>query len=370
LRIIFSVEHPAWAHQFRYVIQELEKKGHTFKVVAINKDRDLELLDAFNIPYEIISATSGKNVVEKGFIFFMTTLKIFFISLKFKPDIFIGRASPMMAINSFLFRKPHIVFEDTEHSDFCLFLCKLLSDVIITPKSFLKDLGNKQIKINSYKELFYLHPNHFKPAKSILSKINLRTDENFFIIRFVAWDAHHDIGQSGIKNKDIIIEALEKYGRILITSEVKLPQNLKKYQIKLPFEKIHDLMNYATLYFGEGSTTAAEAAMLGIPSIYISSFAGKIGNLIDLEKNYDLLYSFNDQNKGLQKAIDLINRPNITQEWSDKRDFFLKDKIDPTTFMVWFIERYPDSVEIIKESPGFERKFQAGGYYEDNIFTL
>jgi len=98
MKIIISIEHPAWAHQFKYIIKELQNKGHEVKVLAINKDRDLELLDAFNIDYEIISNYSGKNFFEKCFIFLNTTLNIFLICRKFKPNIFIGRASPMMAI--------------------------------------------------------------------------------------------------------------------------------------------------------------------------------------------------------------------------------------------------------------------------------
>ena len=97
MKILLSIEHPAWAHQFKYMIKELENKGHIIKDVAINKDSDLELLDIFNIQYEVISNTSGKNIVEKGFIFLKTTYKIFKASLKFKPDVYIGRASPMMA---------------------------------------------------------------------------------------------------------------------------------------------------------------------------------------------------------------------------------------------------------------------------------
>ena len=73
------------------------------------------------------------------------------------------------------------------------------------------------------------------------------------------------------------MEHLEKYGKVFITSEVTLPDHLKKYQITIPLEKLHDLLYFATLYFGEGSTTAAEAAMMGTPAVYVSSLAGEPG---------------------------------------------------------------------------------------------
>ncbi len=354
MRILLSVEHPAWAHQFRYVIKELENKGHTIKVVAINKDHDLELLDAFGIPYEVISDSSGKNIVEKGLIFLSTTIKIFFISHKYKPDLFFGRASPMMAINSFLFRKPHIVFEDTEHSEFCLTLCSMFSDVIITPNSFKKWLGDKHLKINSFKELFYLHPNYLQLNDQVLVQVKIKPQERFFILRFIAWDAHHDVGQSGIENKERIIRELEKYGKVLITSETSLPQHLLSYKIDIPFEKLHDLLYFTSLYFGEGSTTATESAILGTPSIYISSLTGKMGNLIDLEKKFGLLFSFKNEQDALDKAVEIVQQPQIKEEWQKKRDVFLKNVIDPTKFMVWFIETYPLSFDEMKLHSGLQ----------------
>jgi hypothetical protein len=351
LRIILSVEHPAWAHQFRYVIKELEKKGHTFKVVAINKDRDLELLDAFGIPYDVISNTSGKNIIEKGFIFLWTTFQIFLVSAKFKPDLFIGRASPMMAINSFVFRKPHIVFEDTEHSNFCLKVCTLFSDVIMTPVCFIKKLGKKQLRIDSYKELFYLHSNYYQPNPATLSELGLTENDHFIILRFVAWDAHHDIGQHGITDKVKFVKKIEKYGQILITSEGSIPPELEQYQIPVSPEKLHDLLYYATLYMGDGGTTASEAAMLGTPSIFISTLSGTMGNFIELEKTYNLLYSFIDENAVLGMAVEILKNPDSKKNWRIKREQLLRKKVDVSAFMIWFIENYPQSFTDIKGHP-------------------
>lgn len=36
----------------------------------------------------------------------------------------------------------------------------------------------------------------------------------------------------------------------------------------------------------------------------------------------------------------------------------LQDKIDVTAFMVWFIENYPKSVEIIKDNPKYQYNFK------------
>ena len=351
MKFLLSIEHPSWAHQFKYMIRELEKKGHSVKVVAINKDRDLELLDIFNINYEIISNTSGKTIIDKGIIFLKTLIRIFQISKKFKPDIYIGRASPMMAINSFLFRKEHIIFEDTEHSTLCLFISGLFSDVIITPNCFKNDLGRKQLRFNAYKEIFYLHSNYFTPNPLVLSELNLSPGDKFFILRFVAWDAHHDIGQSGLSMdaKRKAVEEFSKYGRVLISSESPLPYEFERYRITISPEKIHDLLFFATLYFGEGGTMATESAVLGTPSIYVSSLVGTMGNFIELEQKYGLMLSYKDQDKAIKKAIELIKKTDIKNEWKKKQKILMKDKIDPTEFMTRFIENYPESFHAIKK---------------------
>jgi hypothetical protein len=36
----------------------------------------------------------------------------------------------------------------------------------------------------------------------------------------------------------------------------------------------------------------------------------------------------------------------------------LKEKIDVTAFLVWFIENYPESVRIMREDPDYQEKFK------------
>lgn len=352
MRLLLSVEHPAWAHQFRYMIEELKRKGHEIKVVAIRKDVTCELLDAFNIPYKIISETSGKGIIEKGIIFLKTTYAIFHVSRQFKPDMYFGRSSPMMAINSFFFRKPHILFEDTEIASFSLLICKAFSDVIMTPSCFLKDLGDKQLRIEAYKELFYLHPHVFKPNLQTLHSIDIGEDEKLIIIRFVAWDAHHDIGHSGIKDKIGLVKTLEQYGRVIITSEGALPPELEEYRMRVSPEKLHDLLYYATLYIGEGATTASECAVLGTHAIYVNTL--RLGYTDEEEEKYDLVYTFSDpltmEEGVLDKALELLRDPDLRVKGKVKRERLLEDKIDVTAFMVWFVENYPESVASMNDN--------------------
>mgnify|MGYP003826788653 CR=1 FL=1 len=132
-------------------------------------------------------------------------------------------------------------------------------------------MGKKQIKFNSYTELFYLHKNYFTPQNKILDTLKINIDEKYAIIRFVSWGASHDMGHSGFTNnaKIEIIKELSQKLKVFITSESQLPTELVQYKIKIPAEELHNALSFASIYIGEGGTTASETSILGIPTIYI-----------------------------------------------------------------------------------------------------
>jgi predicted glycosyltransferase len=322
-------------------VKKLEERGHRVKIVAINKDRDLELLDTFGLEYDVVSNTSGKNSLEKVFIFLATTLRILITSIKFRPDIYIGRASPMIAINNFIFHKKHILFEDSEPAKFSLLLCRMFSNVIITPQFFSTNLGPKHIRINSYKELFYLHPTYYIPNPNVLSFLNLNPSEKLIIVRFVSWASHHDIGQHGILNKNELIKELNKYGKIFISSESPLDKELIKYQLNIPIELIHDVINYADIFISDSQTMTTEAAILGTPAIRCNTFVGRkdMSNFIELENKYNLIYNIKDFKEIIKITETVLNKKNIKQEWLLKQKKLLNDKINPVEFFLRTINK-------------------------------
>ncbi|MGY8927892.1 MAG: hypothetical protein ACKVJC_11450, partial [Flavobacteriales bacterium] len=90
-------------------------------------------------------------------------------------------------------KKPHISFDDTEHINIARKFYKPFTKVIFTPFCFSKDLGPKQIRFNSFLELCYLHPNYFVPDSSIFSILGINQNTPFVLLRFVSWNANHDI---------------------------------------------------------------------------------------------------------------------------------------------------------------------------------
>jgi len=343
MKILFNIGHPAHVHLFKNLIWELERLGHQCKITTIDKDVSLHLLNAYGFEYEVVGK-SRHTLWSKALELVRIELNLYSIARSFNPNVLVGGVGNVYVAHiGKIIRKPSIVFEDTEHARIEHCLMNPFVTSICTPSSYRHDLGKKQIRYNGFHELAYLHPNRFFPNPDVLDEIGLSKDDIFIILRFVSWTASHDIGQHGIKDKLELVRDLERFGRVFITSESELEKDLEEYRVCISPEKMHDLLYYSSLYIGEGATMAVEAALLGTPSIYISSLVGTMGNLKELEKSYSLLYSYDSTKEAIQKAFEIIKNHNAKLEWSNKRNILLKDKVDVTAFMVRLIENYPES---------------------------
>jgi len=343
MNVLISISHPAWAHQFHHVIDLLKERGHKVKVLVIKKDKNWEILDEYKIPYKVIGSSTGKGKFQKCIILIYSTLRHLIEALKFKPDVLIGRPSPMMAITSFLIHRKNIVYCDTERSVESLFFSKLFSYKILTPMYYRLDLGSKQIRVETFKELFYLHPKYFKPNPKDLELVGLKPKEKFTFVRFVAWNASHDLGHRGMCNTDKmkIIKHLEKYGRVLLSAEGELPKQFDKYIIKVPHTKLHSIMSYAQLFVGDGLTMAFECNMMGVHSIFTSELTSGAGD--EMENVYHLLYTVSDREnmvrKSIQKIDELIRDKDLVKKGKEKQKKLLKEKIEINQWLVNYLEQ-------------------------------
>jgi uncharacterized protein len=350
MRVVVDINHPAHVHYFKNFIWEMENRGHEILVTASEKDISYTLLDRYGLSYVKIG-NYGSSLFRKLINIPLLDLKMFRSVRRFRPDLFLGFGSIRAAHASKMLGKPCIALDDTEHARWEHLLYVPFTDAILTPACFKKEFGDRHIRYDGYTELQYLHPNRFTPDPAVLDEMGLTTNDRFTVVRFVSWQASHDMRQHGVSDRIGLVKELEQYGRVLITSEGPLPPELEEYRIRLSPEKIHDLLFYATLYLGEGGTMASEAAMLGTPSIYVSSLTGTMGNFIELEETHDLLYSFTDGDAAVVQAKGILEDPTSKEDWRIKRDRLLTTKIDTTAFMVWFVENYPRSFIEMKEHP-------------------
>jgi predicted glycosyltransferase len=341
MRVMIGIGHPKQAHIWKNVIKNLIKDGNQVKILVWEKDITCQLLRNFGLDYEIV----GKNkntMLKKAFQLISSDYKVLKIANKFNPDIFIAGV-PYMAHVSKILRKPHITFFDTEHANLTYMLTYPFTDVICTPSCFKHKINSKKhINFNGYFELAYLYPDYFKPDPSVLKEEGLDVNDTFIIVRFVAWNASHDIGDHGFTDKGKIIRTLEKYGRVIVTSEKDLPHEFKKYKASFDPEKMHHFMHYAKLFIGESAPMSTESAILGTPSIFVSTSRRCYTD--ELESKYNMLYTFDgsstSQEKALEKAIEILEDKDSKNRWINKRIQLLNEKINVTKFLTEYIESY------------------------------
>ncbi len=355
MKILIDIGHPAHVHYFRNFIQIMQEKKHTILVVARDKEVSQVLLKKYNIPY-VTRGKGGNGLSGKIIYLIKANLLLFSKAFSFKPDIFLSFASPYAAQVSWLLRKPHIAFTDTEHAKLGNYAFMPFTSTIITPNAFQGDLGEKHIEFNGFMEQCYLDKKYFTP-NNVSDLLKLKKDEKYIVLRFVSWGASHDIGHTGLSDtsKIEIVEKLSKNYKVFISSEAELPDRFLKYKINISPERMHDVLANAHLFIGEGATMASECAMLGTPAIYVNSL--NAGTLMAQEKSGSI-FGFRNSDGVLEKALDLLEIPNLEEKFEENRKSLLKDSINVTAFMVWFIENYPASVTTMKENPDFQYTFK------------
>ena len=191
-----------------------------------------------------------------------------------------------------------------------------------------------------YHELAYLHPKRFAPCADILRAADIDVGRPFFVVRFVAWKATHDVGEIGLtdERKIAVVRSLEKYGRVIVSSEGEVPGSLLGNLYRGPVESFHHLLAFSELYFGESATMASESAVLGTPAIYIA----KTGRgYTDDQARYGLVHNFKhtECDAALHRAELLLQNLERTRREADaNHQRLLADKIDVTEFMTDLFE--------------------------------
>ena len=343
MKAMICFTHPAWVHQFHHILWRMQERGDEIMAFVAEKDGNSKLLDSYGIPYIRCAKSTGKNPVEKAFLFLKLSAQFSLAALRFKPDIMIGRAAPMLSVASWVCGKPHLLYEDTEVSKFALKICKRLSTKLLTPRTFLTDLGPRQERLDTYKELFYLHPSVFTPDKQKLRDVGFNPDEEYILVRFVAWNASHDIGKHGLDDagKIALVKKLEKYGRVYVSAEGNVPEELKPYLLKTPYELVHHVLAFAKLVYSEGATMASEAVVLGTHALYVNTIVS--GSTKEQQERFHLLYCFNDgearYERAEQQAIELLETPNLVELGREKQQNLLAEKVDINNYYMAEMDR-------------------------------
>ena len=361
MNILIDIAHPAHVHLIKNTYYELINKGH--KVIVTVKDipSAIQLLNIFEIPFIYLGGKSD-SLIGKAFLQLKFNYLLWKVVVREKINIAFGSSLTIAQLSKYT-KVKSIILDDDDDDVEPLFVkyAHPAADHILSPACAIRRT-QKMIGYSGYHELAYLHPNRFNPDESVLSEIGVQPGEKYFILRFNAFKAHHDVGVQGLslENKRQLISLLERHGKVFITTERNIDDEFKPYQLKVSPDKAHSLMYYATMLVGDSQTMTSEAAVLGTPAIRCNTFVRRISYLEEEEFKYNLTYGFLPENSDslFSKINELLEMPNIKNEWKKRRENMLKDKIDVTAFFTWFIENYPQSAQIMRENPDYQYKFK------------
>ncbi len=338
MRVLIDILHPAHVHFFRNFHAEMESRGHEMCITARDKDRSVELLRAFGLPYQQISRQmSGAGLaVEMA----QRTPRLMKVMRPFKPDAMTGIMGPSIALAGALRlrRVPAVVFYDTEFAVQTNRVVYPLAYSVCTPDCYQGTVPGRHPTYAGYHELAYLHPNRFQPDPAVLAEFGVSPEEPYSIVRFVSWQAVHDRQERGLsaKQKRHLVEVLQRRGRVLISSEGPLTPDLADLAVRGPVEQIHHLIAHAQLVVGESATMSSEAAVLGVPAVFIAT-TGR-GYTDDQERRYGLVRHFTEDQYdiALSAIEEILAEPALT--WQTARQRLLEEKIDVTAWMVDYFE--------------------------------
>ena len=339
MKILIDINHPAHVHYYKNFIRIMKAKGHQFLV--INRDSKMinQLLDFYGIEHTI----RNKRPEKKGTMTSMMNLAKMTLwcirkSFAFRPDLYMGFASVPCSVTSWLFRKPSILIDDTEHNALNHKIYMRVCSAVLTPFYFKKDLGNekKQIRFNAYVEQLYLHSAYYKNSTQVLEELNVKPKE-YVIVRYIAYDAHHDLKVHPIseETKKNIVKELSKRYRVFVSLEKSVKDPFyDDYVLKISPEKMHDLEANAKFMIAEGATMASEAFLLGVPYLYLNPL---IVGYIDYQCTHYPHRCFKTTNG--DEALKIVSQlMDIKIDGEAERRKVEEQTINPTAYLEEFVE--------------------------------
>ncbi|WP_339104321.1 DUF354 domain-containing protein [Haloterrigena salinisoli] len=338
-RVVVTIQHPGHVHFFRHPIEELRARGHEVYVFARESDVAIDLLEAYDIDHEVLAGTSD-SLVSMAAVQATYEAKLLRRARRIDPDVITAIGGVAAAHVASVLRTTSVVFYDTEHATLVTKLAYPFADVICTPSCYRGEIGSKQVTYPGYHELAYLHPDRFDPDPAVLESVGLAPDDRFAVVRLSSWEASHDVGHDGFDDPREVVDRLEDAGaEVLLSAEGEPPAALAEYGFETAPERLHDLLAYADVVLSEGATTAAEAAVLGTPAVYVNPLS--LGYTTELDSEYGLLFEYTGErrhDRGLDRAASVLEEP--TETWAQRHQRLLSERIDVTDLVVEQIETH------------------------------
>lgn len=328
MKVLVDVCHPAHVHFFKHPIREWRDEGHDVVVTSRVKDCALPLLDALGIPHQPLSGLGAGGALGLARELAVRDAAMIRVVRRERPDVLVALGGTFAAHAGFLTRTPSVVFYDTECARLQNLLTYPFAHRVVVPRCYAGWLPPWHQRYPGYHELSYLRPNRFSPARDMAVANGLAPAGDTFMVRCVSWKANHDLGERGwsVATLRTVVAFLAERGRVLISSEAGLPDDLKAQQYSGDPSALHHVLAHCRLLVGESATLASEAAVLGVPAVY-AAHTGR-GYTDEQEARYGLVANVRETGSSaiLAGVERLLNLP--AREVAGRREELLAETVD------------------------------------------
>jgi predicted glycosyltransferase len=336
MRVLFDIVHPAHVHFYKHLYRRLINEGAECAVVARDKDVTLALLDAYEIPYRT-QGRPHRGLVGQGAELAARDWTLWRVSRHLHPDVVLARNPAGMQVARVVGAIGVFDTDNGTSAGIHFRLAAPFANVITTPSCFTEDYGAKHRRFPGYKALAFLHPDHFTPdADAAYSALGVPVGEPFALVRLVAMDASHDHNEQGldIEKARRLVAMLSERGHVFVSAEGRLPDEFEEFRIRIPPERMHDVLAFASIIVGDSGSMVGEAAVLGTPNVFYGSFAGRLEYLNDLEHRFDLARSFRpEQGSEMLQEVDVLTADATERErWQERRAKMLEECVDVSSW--------------------------------------
>ena len=291
--VLIDIAHPAHVHFFRPVAQTLLAEGVEVRIVARDKDVTVRLLEAADLPFEVLPMGrpgSGPLVAAVELIRRAAALRRRIRRWDTKVVLTRNPSGVLAALGT-----PARSIFDTDDGRSVgahYWLARPFADVITSSVHDPEQHGRRHRRYRALKAQMFLHPDRFTPDPEIRRRY-LDDTERLTVVRFSAHDASHDRRIQGISEagRDRVLDRLTAFGPVLVSIEraglqlIRPEDAGRNSSAEVPPEHFHHLLASASLFVGDSQSVAAEAAILGVPSLRLSSFSGRTFYLELLESS-------------------------------------------------------------------------------------
>lgn len=291
--VLIDIAHPAHVHFFRPLAEVLIADGVEVHIVARDKDVTVGLLEAAGLPFELLPMGRPGG----GRLSAATELISRAAALRQRIrqwDVTLVLTRNPSGVLAALGTRARSVFDtqDGRSVGVHYWAARPFADIITSSVHDPEQHGRGHRRYRALKEQMFLHPDHFTPNPEV-RRHYLNDTESLSVVRFSAHDATHDRRIEGIsaEGREAVLTRLRAHGPTLVSIE---RQGLRLFResgtspheaIDVPPEHFHHLLGSANVFVGDSQSVAAEAAILGVPSLRLSSFTGRLFYLGLLESH-------------------------------------------------------------------------------------